>query len=57
MKMILKYLFGEEEQMKISYFIAMAATGAICAGTASAGGHAKHVYGPYHVTLQGYQGS
>ena len=43
MKMILKYLFGEEDQMKISYFIAMAATGAICAGTAFAGGHAKHV--------------
>ncbi len=55
--MILKYLFGEEEQMKISYFIAMAATGAICAGTAFAGGHAKHVYGPYPVTLLGYQGS
>ena len=55
--MILKNLFGEEEQMKISYFIAMAATGAICAGTAFAGGHAKHVYGPYPVTLLGYQGS
>jgi len=55
--MILKYLFGEEKQMKIAYFIAMAATGAICAGTAFAGGHAKHVYGPYPVTLLGYQGS
>ena len=43
--------------MKISYFIAMAATGAICASTAFAGGHAKHVYGPYPVTLLGYQGS
>ena len=31
--------------MKISYFIAMAATGAICADTAL-GGHAKHVYSP-----------
>ena len=41
--------------MKIAYFLALTATGAICAGTAFAGGHANHVYGPYPVTLQGYQ--